>query len=43
MCFDMKKYDVQMIDTNGRFWGEVDFLDDYRRAVKNISRELLEL
>ncbi len=39
--FDMKKYDVRMIETNGRFWGEVDFLEDYQRAEKNISSELL--
>ena len=39
--FDMKKYDVQMIETDGRFWGEVDFLEDYQRAERNISNELL--
>lgn len=40
--FDMEKYDVQMLDTKGRFWGEVDFLEDYQRAEKNISKELLD-
>ena len=40
--FDMKKYDIRMIETNGRFWGEVDFLEDYQRAEKNISSELLD-
>ena len=40
--FDMKKYDVRTIETNGRFWGEVDFLEDYKRAERNISNELLE-
>ena len=40
---DLKRYDVRMIETNGRFWGEVDFLEDYERAKKNISAELLEL
>lgn len=39
--FDMKKYDIQLINTDGRFWGEVDFLEDYQRAEKNISEELL--
>lgn len=39
---DMKKYDVRMIDTNGRFWGEVDFLEDYQRAKENISKELID-
>lgn len=41
--FDMKKYDVRMIETDNRFWGEVDFLADYERAEKNISAGLLEL
>ncbi len=40
--FDMKKYDVRMIETNGRFWGEVDFLEDYKKAESNISKELLD-
>lgn len=40
--FDMRKYDVRMIETNGRFWGEVDFLEDYQRAENNISSELLD-
>lgn len=39
---DMKKYDVQMIKTNGRFWGEVDFFEDYQEVEKNIGSELLE-
>lgn len=41
--FEMNKYDVRMIDTFGRFWGEVDFMEDYQRVEKNISKELLEL
>ncbi len=41
--FDMKKYDVQMLDTKGRFWGEVDFLEDYQKAEKNITIDLLDL
>lgn len=41
--FDMKKYDVRMIDTNERFWGEIDFLEDYERAENSISKELLGL
>ncbi len=40
---DLKKYDVRMLDTKGRFWGEIDFLEDYQRADKNISENLLEL
>ena len=38
---DLKKYDVRVVKTNGRFWGEVDFLEDYQKAEKNISPELL--
>lgn len=41
--FDMKKYDIRMIETNGRFWGEVDFPEDYQRAKMNISDTLLNL
>ncbi len=40
--FDMKKYDVRMIETQNRFWGEVDFLEDFQKAESNISRELLD-
>ena len=39
---DMKKYDACMIETKGRFWGEVDFLEDYQRAEENISKELVD-
>ncbi len=39
---DMSKYDIRMIETQGRFWGEVDFLEDYQRAEKNISADLLK-
>lgn len=39
--FDMHKYDIRMIETKGRFWGEVDFLEDYQHAEKNISSDLL--
>lgn len=38
---DLNKYDVRMLRTNGQFWGEVDFLEDYQRVEKNISTELL--
>lgn len=38
---DMEKYDVQMIQTNDRFWAEIDFIEDFQRAEANITRELL--
>lgn len=40
--FDLKKYEVKMIDTKGRFWGEIDFIEDYHKAEQNISAELLD-
>lgn len=40
---DLKKYDVRMFDMKGRFWGEIDFLEDYRKVDNNISENLLEL
>lgn len=39
---DRKKYDFKIIDTDGRFWGEIDFPEDYEKAARNISPELLE-
>lgn len=33
---DIKRYDVKMIDTSGRFWGEVDFLEDFNKVHDNI-------
>ena len=41
--FDQNKYDIRMIETKGRFWGEIDFIEDYQRADKNISKELLNI
>lgn len=38
---DMEKYDVQMVQTNDRFWSEIDFFEDFQNAEKNITQELL--
>lgn len=40
---DTGEYDVRIIETAGRFWGEIDFADDYKAAAANISKNLLEL
>ena len=40
---DMRKYDIRVLDIKGRFWGEVDFMEDYERVKENISRELLQV
>lgn len=36
---NMNKYDIRMLDTKGRFWAEIDFLEDYQRAEKEMSEE----
>lgn len=38
---DKKKYDVEVIKTNGRFWKEIDFIEDLEYAKNHISRGLL--
>lgn len=37
-----KKYNIQIVETRGRFWGEIDFLEDYQKVEKNISKALIE-
>lgn len=33
-------YKTELVDTAGRFWAEIDFIEDYDRAVKNIPEAL---
>ena len=33
-----EQYDVHTIDTNGRFWGEVDTVDDYKTITKHVKK-----
>lgn len=40
---NQNKYDLNTIPTKGRFWGEVDFLEDFERVAKEISPELVEM
>jgi choline kinase len=40
---DQDKYDITVIDTKGRFWGEIDFLEDYERVKHDIPKELTEI
>lgn len=40
---DMKKYGIKTIPTNGMFWGEVDFLQDYEKVKREIPSEFVEL
>ncbi len=40
---DEGKLDVRPIPTDGDFWGEVDFLEDYQYAEKNIPESLVAI
>ncbi|MEY8482220.1 phosphocholine cytidylyltransferase family protein [Lachnospiraceae bacterium 48-21] len=40
---DLHKYEIKVIETNNRFWGEIDFKEDYERADAEISNELVLL
>lgn len=39
----MEKYRLQTVSTDGFFWGEVDFLEDYERVSAEISDKLVSL
>ncbi|WP_320972901.1 phosphocholine cytidylyltransferase family protein [Enterocloster bolteae] len=40
---DMGKYEIKTVSTRGMFWGEVDFLQDYQKVIREIPSELVEL
>lgn len=40
---DQKQYEITAVDTKDRFWGEVDFLEDYERVTAEISPELVTI
>lgn len=40
---DQKKYNIKTIPTNGAFWAEIDFAEDYERAKTEISTGLLHI
>ena len=37
------KYDFKVLSTKERFWGEIDFEEDYKRALAEIPKELVML
>lgn len=37
------KYDFKVLSTKGRFWGEIDFEEDYEKALAEIPEELVTL
>jgi L-glutamine-phosphate cytidylyltransferase len=40
---DSDKFKVTTVPTDGEFWCEIDFEEDFERAKRNISEELLKL
>lgn len=35
-----ENFDIQAVSTNGAFWAEIDFMEDYEKAVKEIPQSL---
>lgn len=40
---DNCKFNIDTISTDNQFWAEIDFLEDYERAVENIPNSILSL
>lgn len=40
---DMRKYKIRAVSTEGRFWGEIDFEEDYKRVRAEISQRLVQI
>lgn len=40
---DMGRYEIKTISTKGMFWGEVDFLQDYQRVMRDMPTKFIEL
>ncbi len=40
---DQKETEIVTVPTNGRFWGEVDFLEDYKKVEHEISPKLVQI
>ena len=36
-------FQVKTVPTEGAFWAEIDFMEDYQRAAANMPSSLLEL
>ena len=36
-------YEINTVPTENHFWGEIDFLEDYERTDKEISRKLIDI
>lgn len=37
------RYEIRAISTKGKFWGEIDFLEDYNRVMNEIPQNLVEI
>lgn len=40
---DEKEFDIKAVSTEGAFWAEIDFMEDYENAVKNMPKSLTEI
>lgn len=40
---DDKKFDIKTVPTDGAFWAEIDFMEDYEKAAENIPESLMEI
>ena len=37
---DEEEFDIKTVPTNGAFWAEIDFVEDYEKAVKEMPKSL---
>ncbi len=40
---DEEHFDIKTVSTDGAFWAEIDYIEDYERAVAEIPRSLTEI
>jgi len=40
---DKRSYDIVILPTAGRFWAEIDFIEDFDRAVSEIPNSLVDI
>lgn len=40
---DEEEFDIKAVSTDGAFWAEIDFMEDYEKAVAEIPKSLTEI
>lgn len=40
---DEERFDIKAVPTDGGFWTEIDFIEDYEKAVKEMPKSLTEI